>query len=199
MTTSTRWRVEETAFGSRFGQFLLKGYVLGDGASHAAVVAGDPSSQERPLVRLQSSCLTGTALGALLCDCAQQTEESLRRISAAGTGVVLYLDQEGRGYGLAEKVRQLSLITSGQADTSTAAGYGNEPDLRDYRAALEILASLVPTRRVRLLTNNPSKLEAVRAAGWDVEREPLEVAPTPHNRDYLLTKKTRMGHLLTQV
>lgn len=196
---TTPWRVEETCFASAFGHFKLRGYELVDGTAHAAVIAGDPTTAARPLVRLQSSCLTGTALGALLCDCRQQTEESLRRIAAEGSGVVLYLDQEGRGHGLAEKVRQLSLITSGAADTSTAAGVGREPDLREYGSTIEILMTLVPGRRVRLMTNNPLKLAALGAAGWDVEREPLEVQPTPDNIDYLRTKKLRMGHLLSCV
>lgn len=197
--TQVPWRVEETHFASAFGNFRLRGYVLRNGESHAAVIAGDLSKATEPLVRLQSSCLTGTALGALLCDCRQQTEESLRRVAVEGLGVVLYLDQEGRGHGLAEKVRQLSLITTGVADTSTAAGEGSEPDVRHYDTALHILSSLLPTRRIRLLTNNPLKIDAVRSAGWHARRVPLEVPPTRHNVDYLRTKKFKMGHLLDLV
>jgi 3,4-dihydroxy 2-butanone 4-phosphate synthase/GTP cyclohydrolase II len=196
---ASAWRVEETAFSSSFGSFRLQGYDLADGKSHAVVIAGDPTRVRQPLVRLQSSCLTGTALGALLCDCRQQTEESLRRISHEGVGIVLYLDQEGRGHGLAEKVRQLSLITSGVADTSTAAGPDRDVDMRDYTGALAILESLLSKRDIRLLTNNPLKIDAVTRAGWSVSREAIEIAPTPDNVDYLHVKKTRMGHLLDLV
>jgi 3,4-dihydroxy 2-butanone 4-phosphate synthase/GTP cyclohydrolase II len=193
-------RSQETRFRSRFGDFRLRAYEFPDGREHCVIIGGDAPSGEAPLVRVQSSCLTGTAFGALLCDCRPQLEESLRRIAAEGAGYVLYLAQEGRGYGLVDKVAQLDLITQGLATTATAAGEGQRPDLRDYDVAFDILASLVGQgAALRLLTNNPAKIEAFTGAGFVVQRIPLEIEPDDENRDYLLVKKRDMGHLLTLV
>lgn len=201
MSKGSAWlRSQETLFRSSFGEFTFRAYEFPDGREHSLLIAGTPAPDEPVLLRVQSSCLTGTAFGALLCDCRPQLEESLRRVACAGAGYVIYLAQEGRGYGLVDKVAQLSLITSGLATTATAAGEGNRPDLRDYDAAFSILADLVPGRRsVRLLTNNPSKISAFQGAGYEVERIPLEVEPTDGNREYLRVKKRDMGHLLSLV
>jgi GTP cyclohydrolase II len=197
---STWLRSEETLFRSAFGVFQFRAYQFPDGREHCALIAGTPPDTATPLVRIQSSCLTGTAFGALLCDCRPQVEDSLRRIAAERAGYVVYLAQEGRGYGLVDKVVQLSLITQGLATTATAAGEGNRPDLREYGAAFAILTDLVGAgRRVRLLTNNPAKIEAFAAAGFVVDREPLETDPTDENREYLRVKKHDMGHLLSRV
>lgn len=201
MPTWDGWRrFNETLFRSSFGEFTLRAYEFPDGQEHSVLIAGMPTDGRAPLVRVQSSCLTGTAFGALLCDCRQQLEQSLRRISDERAGLVLYLDQEGRGYGLVDKVAQLSLITRGLATTATAAGEGRRPDLRDYGPAFAILSSLMGgPGPIRLLTNNPSKIKAFEEAGFVVERVPIEVDPTDHNREYLLVKKRDMGHLLTVV
>jgi GTP cyclohydrolase II len=198
--TEQPFKQHQTPFGSKFGNFTLTAYEFPTGAEHAALVYGDPSSEAMPLVRVQSSCITGTAFGALLCDCRQQFELSLKMVADAGSGVVLYMDQEGRGYGLVEKVRQLSLISAGLATTATAAPKEDEgADRRNYSHAFTILDSHLSSRSLRLLTNNPKKITAFEQAGYLVERTPIETDPTDNNREYLRVKKEHMGHLLTRV
>lgn len=194
-------RVQETPLRSTYGTFRLRAYEFPDGREHSALIAGDPHTAHTPLVRAQSACLTGTAFGALLCDCRQQLEMSLRQVkSSPHGGVVLYLDQEGRGHGLVEKARQLSLIADGSATTANASGEGLAPDVRDYESAFAILDDILGQRAaIWLLTNNPTKLNAFTGAGYEVLRMPLESVPTDDNRGYLLVKKQEMGHLLTSV
>jgi 3,4-dihydroxy 2-butanone 4-phosphate synthase/GTP cyclohydrolase II len=171
-----------------------------DGLKHAALVHGDPLRGPEPLVRVQSSCVTGSTFLSELCDCRQQLHAAMRRIVAEGAGVVLYLDQEGRSHGLLEKVAQLDLIAHG-ADTVEAARLrGKDTDLRDYRHAVSILVRLIGDRPVRLLTNNPAKLLGLERAGTTIARRlPLETPPTEGNREYLRVKKLRMGHLIENV
>lgn len=150
-------------------------------------------------MRVQSACLTGSVLHSELCDCRQQLHEALRLVGATD-GLVVLLDDEGRGHGLIEKVAQLALIAAGADTVDAAAARGRSPDLRTYEDAAAVIAEVVGPRPVRLLTNNPTKLERIRAAGVRVSvREPLEVEPTPGNREYLRVKKDRMGHLLERV
>jgi GTP cyclohydrolase II len=188
-----------TAFRSSYGSATLHAFEFADGAEHCAVVVGSPEAQPHPIVRLQSACLTGTAFHAVLCDCRQQLEAALTLIHRCGNGIVLYLDQEGRAHGLVEKVRQLSLIATGQANTATAAGDHRQPDVRSYEQAAAVLDMLLPGRSVRLLTNNPLKMQALLRLGYEVEREPIETSPTPDNAAYLRAKRDFMGHLLTAV
>jgi GTP cyclohydrolase II len=171
-----------------------------NGHEHLALVHGDPAAVVAPLVRIQSSCLTGTAFLAELCDCRQQLHLAMERVVKEGAGVVLYLDQEGRSHGLVEKVAQLDLIAGGADTVDAARARGKDVDLRRYDEAAVILRELVGPRPVRLLTNNPEKLTRVVAEGVEIaQRIPLETAPTPGNREYLRVKRTRMGHLLSQV
>ena len=189
----------QARFRSGLGVFTLHAFDIDD-HEHVALVAGTPSADDAPLIRIQSSCITGTAFLAELCDCRQQLHEAMRRIADDGAGVVLYLDQEGRSHGLVEKVAQLDLIAGGADTVDAARARGKDIDLRRYEEAASILQSLVGDRPIRLLTNNPEKLVRVQAAGISVaERLPLETEPTPGNRIYLQTKKKRMGHLLTSV
>jgi GTP cyclohydrolase II len=200
VSNQAEWmKATETPFRSCFGRFVLRAYEFASGREHAAVVVGDPTTTAAPLVRLQSSCLTGTALGAVVCDCRAQLEESLRRVQSVGCGAVLYLDQEGRGYGLVEKVRQLSLVAAGVANTLTAVEPDTEPDLRRYTEAAAILRDVTNARTLRLLTNNPKKITALHELGFAIERVALEATPTPENVEYLRTKKQLMGHLLNSV
>jgi 3,4-dihydroxy 2-butanone 4-phosphate synthase/GTP cyclohydrolase II len=186
-------------FRSAFGPFHLHAYRFAT-AEHAALLRGTPGQDEAPLVRIQSSCLTGTAFHAELCDCRQQLHESMRLVAEAGSGVVLYLDQEGRSHGLVEKVAQLDLIADGYDTVDAAAMRGREGDLRRYHDAAAMLDHLIGDRPIRLLTNNPTKLACVQEAGITVdERLPIEVGPTDGNRAYLKVKKHRMGHLLERV
>ena len=201
MTVDPSWtQMQETAFGSSFGQFRLIAYEFADGSEHVALIFGEPAKEQAPLVRVQSSCLTGTAFAARLCDCKQQLDLALDSIVKEGAGIVLYMDQEGRGYGLVEKVRQLSLISSGLATTATAAPPEDEgADRRGYTHAFAILDSLIDTKSLLLLTNNPKKIDAFTEAGYDIKRVSLETPPTESNREYLRIKKEFMGHLLTTV
>ncbi len=187
-------------FRTGLGQFTLHAYEM-RGREHVALVHGQPAESEAaPLVRIQSSCLTGTAFLAELCDCRQQLHEAMERIVSEGSGVVLYLDQEGRSHGLVEKVAQLDLIAGGSDTVDAARTRGKDVDLRRYDDAAVMLRGLVGERSIRLLTNNPEKLERVVAVGIVVSaRVPLETEPTPGNQEYLRVKKTRMGHQLTRV
>jgi len=186
-------------FRSSLGAFIFHAYEI-DGLEHVALVHGDPTAVEEPLVRIQSSCLTGSTFLSELCDCRQQLHAALGRVVEDGAGVVLYLDQEGRSHGLVEKVAQLDLIAGGADTVEAARARGKDVDLRDYTDAVRILDELLGDRRVRMLTNNPTKLASIERAGIRVaQRLPLEVPPTDGNRDYLRVKKRRMGHLLEHV
>jgi GTP cyclohydrolase II len=162
---------------------------------HVAVVIGRPDRSAPVLVRLHSACLTGDLLGSLRCDCGDQLRGAVDRLAARG-GVLLYLAHEGRGIGLANKLRAYGLQDNNGLDTLDADRHlGFRCDERDFRAAAAILRSL-GVARIRLLTNNPDKIETLREGGIDVvERVPLVVPPNAHNRRYLQTKRERAGHL----
>lgn len=168
-----------------------------DGIEHVALVKGDPS-QDIPLVRLHSECLTGDAFGSLRCDCGAQLHEALRRIGAAESGVLVYLrGHEGRGIGLSNKIRAYALQDQGHDTLDANLALGLPADARDWVAAGAILKALGVTR-LALLTNNPGKTDGLTAAGLHVIREErLEVGANPFNRAYLATKRTRMGHQLS--
>jgi GTP cyclohydrolase II len=166
-----------------------------DGQEHVALVIG-AFGGEPPLVRLHSECLTGDVFGSLKCDCGPQLREALRIIAAAGGGVLLYLRQEGRGIGLANKLRAYSLQDRGLDTVDANRRLGFADDERDYGHAAAMLRDL-GIDRVRLLTNNPSKVAGLEAAGIAVvERAAHRMAVNPHNADYLAVKRDRSGHLL---
>lgn len=179
---------------TRYGNFALHIFRDGQGAEHMAVVAGAP--QEGALVRLHSECATGDILGSLRCDCRDQLESALRAIAAAGGGIVLYLrGHEGRGMGLANKIRAYALQEQGLDTVSANQQLGFAADTRDYAAAAAMLQHFGLTQ-VRLMTNNRQKLAALAAAGITVtERVPFWMAENPHNEVYLATKRTKLGHL----
>jgi 3,4-dihydroxy 2-butanone 4-phosphate synthase/GTP cyclohydrolase II len=186
-------------FTTEFGPFILHAYEFDDGSEHAALATTGEVTMTAPLVRLQSSCLTGTAFHALLCDCRQQLLLALERIGREG-GCVIYLDQEGRGHGLVEKVSQLDEIARGANTYEAALNRRVEPDVRHFAGASYILRQLYGNTAVRMLTNNPDKILRAEASGIVVgEREPCEPDPTPTNRSYLEAKKVFMGHLLAKV
>ncbi len=166
------------------------------GVEHLAIVVGDPTSVEAPLVRLHSECFTGDLLGSLRCDCGLQLRGAIRRMAQEHAGVLLYLAQEGRGIGLVNKLRAYALQDRGldTLDANRALGWG--ADERDFLVAATMLEAL-GLRRVRLLTNNPEKLAALAACGIDVAgRVPHAFAPNGVNDHYLATKAHRFGHLL---
>jgi len=166
------------------------------GPDHFAVVVGDPSRAEPVLVRAHSECFTGDLLGSLKCDCGPQLRTALAQISANGSGVLLYLAQEGRGIGMANKLRAYSLQDEGFDTVDANHRLGFEDDERDFRVAALMLQSL-GFSAVRVMTNNPRKLAAFERHGFEVAgREPIAVGQTVQNAAYLATKARRSGHLL---
>ncbi len=167
------------------------------GIEHLAIVIGQPHRTEAPLVRLHSECFTGDLLGSLRCDCGPQLRAALARIAAEGAGVVLYLAQEGRGIGLASKLRAYELQDTGLDTLDANRALGWQADERNFRVAATMLQALgLP--RIRLLSNNPDKLAALTACGIEiVGRERLVIAPNGVNDGYLATKARRFGHLLS--
>jgi GTP cyclohydrolase II len=180
---------------SRFGRFRIVGFWNNrDGKDHIAIVHGDVVGREDVPTRLHSECLTGDALGSLRCDCRDQLEQALRRIAAEPRGVVLYLRQEGRGIGLLNKVRAYSLQDLGLDTVEANQALGFRDDERDYAIAAHMIRSL-DVRSVRLLTNNPAKIEGLTQYGVVVtDRLPHVMPANPHNRFYLETKANRSGH-----
>ncbi len=168
--------------------------------THVALVLGDPQPDEPVLVRVHSQCLTGDVFGSTRCDCGPQLHEAMERIAKDGKGVILYLRQEGRGIGLANKLRAYEIQDKHQMDTVEAnIELGFEPDHRDYGVGAQILYDL-GIRRLRLMTNNMGKYVALKGYGLElVERVPIELPPGERNRAYLKTKKVKMGHLLKSV
>ena len=168
--------------------------------THVALVMGDPQPGQPVLVRVHSECLTGDVFGSTRCDCGPQLHAAMDLITAEGCGVILYLRQEGRGIGLANKLRAYELQDRELKDTVEAnLSLGFEADHRDYGVGAQILYDL-GIRRLRLMTNNMGKYVALRGYGLEiVERVPLELPPHENNREYLRTKKVKMGHLLKSV
>lgn len=167
---------------------------LADGQEHVVLVVG-AFGGEPPLVRLHSECLTGDVFGSLKCDCGPQLHEALRIIGSAGGGILLYLRQEGRGIGIANKIRAYALQDRGLDTVDANRRLGFADDERGYAEAAAMLREL-GVERVRLLTNNPAKVAGLEAAGIAVtERMPHHMPANPHNADYLATKRSRSGHL----
>jgi 3,4-dihydroxy 2-butanone 4-phosphate synthase/GTP cyclohydrolase II len=168
--------------------------------THVALVMGEPRSDEPVLVRVHSECLTGDVFGSNRCDCGAQLAKAMEMIAAEGKGVLLYLRQEGRGIGLANKLRAYELQDNERKDTVEAnLMLGFQADHRDYGVGAQILYEL-GVRRLRLMTNNPGKFVALKGYGLEiVERVPLELPPNRDNLEYLRTKKFKLGHLLESV
>ena len=167
----------------------------GDSAEPVALLIGEPSGTP-PLVRVHSECLTGDLFGSLKCDCGPQLEAALAAIASSGWGILIYLRQEGRGIGLVNKLRAYALQDQGFDTVDANLRLGFNDDERDFAIAAHILAEL-SQERIRLLTNNPRKREALIAHGIIVEATvPLRIEPSEHNRDYLATKRDRSGHQL---
>ncbi|MCK9404950.1 MAG: bifunctional 3,4-dihydroxy-2-butanone-4-phosphate synthase/GTP cyclohydrolase II [Methanothrix sp.] len=191
-------RISEVNMPTEYGHFTAIGYesVL-DGQCHIALVAGDPTCPDA-LVRVHSECLTGDVFSSKRCDCGEQLRRALQLISKNGNGVLLYMRQEGRGIGLANKLRAYALQDGGSDTVEANHRLGYPADLRDYGIGAQILVDL-GIKQIRLLTNNPRKVIGLEGYGLEIaERVPLEVEPNNVNRRYLETKRDKMHHLLLQ-
>jgi 3,4-dihydroxy 2-butanone 4-phosphate synthase/GTP cyclohydrolase II len=191
-------RVAEARLPTEYGEFRIIGYRNDvDRAEHVALVHGEVDGRPDVLVRMHSKCLTGDVFGSQRCDCGIQLHGAMRKIAEAGSGVIVYLDQEGRGIGLLNKLRAYSLQDTG-ADTVQANQHlGFAPDLRNYGIGAQILRDL-GLSTIRVMTNNPRKLVGIEGYGLEiVERVPLVASPNDENRGYLGAKRDKLGHLLS--
>jgi 3,4-dihydroxy 2-butanone 4-phosphate synthase/GTP cyclohydrolase II len=193
-------KVAETSLPTSFGTFRLFGFESFDRSDSAlALVMGVPADENAALVRIHSQCLTGDVFGSVRCDCGEQLEFALRKISEAGQGVLVYQLQEGRGIGLMNKLLAYELQDSGHDTVEANHHLGFEADHRNYALCAEILTCL-GVKRIRLMSNNPKKFAALKEAGIDVqERIPIEIPPSDSTQNYLRTKKAKLGHLLSRV
>jgi 3,4-dihydroxy 2-butanone 4-phosphate synthase/GTP cyclohydrolase II len=184
-------------FPSQYGKFKIIGFVNNkDSEEHIAITKGEIINKKSVLTRVHSSCLTGDAFGSLRCDCGPQLATALSMIEKKGTGLVVYMQQEGRGIGLINKLRAYALQDNGYDtwDANVALGFG--PDTRDYEVAGEMIRKLGVTD-IRLITNNPEKVEQLNKFVTISERVPLELPLSEFNEKYMETKKERFGHYLS--
>jgi GTP cyclohydrolase II len=189
--------IARAALPTRFGRFTIYGY-KGRGPMDEAIalVRGKLNGKTAPLVRVHSQCLTGDVLASLRCDCRAQLELSLRKIGQAGSGILLYLPQEGRGIGLMNKLRAYQLQDGGMDTVEANETLGFAADARDYDFSAQILKKLGATK-IRLLSNNPEKVRQLEQSGIHVvQRVPCQPRVSKTSRAYLQTKKSKMGHLL---
>ncbi len=186
-----------TKFPTRYGEFILHLYESDiDEHHHLALVKGKIDPGQPILVRVHSECLTGDVFGSMRCDCGEQLHKALEAIEKEGSGIFLYMRQEGRGIGLGNKIRAYELQDRGKDTVEANEALGFPPDLRDYGIGAQILVDL-GARKLRILTNNPKKVVGLKGYGLEiVERISLEVKPNPANARYLETKRDKLGHLI---
>lgn len=190
-------RLEVIQMPTDYGEFQLYLYQSKiDQQHHVALVKGDVAKETNVLVRVHSECLTGDVFGSRRCDCGSQLHQAMQRIDDEGSGVILYMRQEGRGIGLAPKIKAYKLQEDGLDTVEANLKLGFGMDLREYGIGAQILVDL-GLKTIRLLTNNPKKIVGLEGYGLEVvEQLPIAVEPNPHNERYLETKKSKMGHLL---
>ncbi|MGM0369874.1 MAG: bifunctional 3,4-dihydroxy-2-butanone-4-phosphate synthase/GTP cyclohydrolase II [Bacillota bacterium] len=192
-------RVADVELPTKFGDFEGIGFKNKlDGKTHIAVIKGDVENKENVLVRVHSECLTGDALGSLRCDCREQLISALEKIEEEGQGILLYMRQEGRGIGLANKLKAYQLQDEGKDTVEANLELGFAEDMRDYGVGAQILVDL-GLSSIRLMTNNPKKIIGLEGYGLEIkERVPHQMEANEVNKDYLETKKEKMGHLLDE-
>jgi 3,4-dihydroxy 2-butanone 4-phosphate synthase/GTP cyclohydrolase II len=190
-------RVVSVRMPTDYGEFTMVGYSNQvDGKEHVAIVKGEINPEEPVLVRVHSECLTGDVFASQRCDCGPQLHAALSRIEREGTGVLLYMRQEGRGIGLLNKLKAYKLQEEGLDTVEANLKLGFREDLREYGIGAQILRDL-GVRKMRLMTNNPRKITGLKGYGLEVvEVVPIELPPNQNNRKYMETKKNKMGHLL---
>jgi 3,4-dihydroxy 2-butanone 4-phosphate synthase/GTP cyclohydrolase II len=191
-------RIAQARLPTPYGEFRIVAYRNDvDAAEHVALVYGEVANQRDVLVRMHSKCLTGDVFGSARCDCGWQLRSAMRMIAETGRGVVVYLDQEGRGIGLLNKLKAYELQDAGHDTVSANESLGFRADLRNYGIGAQILLDL-GLSAIRVLTNNPMKLVGLEGYGLEiVERVPIVPAPSEENRSYLDVKRDKLGHLLT--
>ena len=187
----------KTVLPTPYGEFKAVAFVNDiDDYEHMALVKGEIDPETETLVRVHSQCLTGDVFGSYRCDCGTQLQKAMERVQAEGLGVILYMQQEGRGIGLANKLKAYALQDQGRDTVEANEELGFKPDLRDYGVGAQILVAL-GVRKMRLMTNNPKKIKGLEGYGLEVVgREPLECEPRPENMKYLLTKCEKLGHMM---
>lgn len=190
-------KIAEADLPSKYGHFRIHAYESKlDGKCHLAIMKGDVRGKKDVLVRVHSECLTGDALGSMRCDCGEQLATALKNIEAEGCGVVLYMRQEGRGIGLANKMRAYELQDQGKDTVEANVLLGFAPDERDYGIGAQILADL-GLSSIRLMTNNPAKRAGLEGYGLSItERVPLVMPVNEYDKNYMKVKSAKMGHIL---
>ncbi|MBW2027663.1 MAG: bifunctional 3,4-dihydroxy-2-butanone-4-phosphate synthase/GTP cyclohydrolase II [Deltaproteobacteria bacterium] len=190
-------RAAETILPTPYGEFRAVAFVNDiDDYEHLALVKGEIEPEEEILVRVHSQCLTGDVFGSYRCDCGSQLERAMEMVQAEGLGVILYMQQEGRGIGLANKLKAYALQDQGRDTVEANEELGFKADLRDYGVGAQILYAL-GVRKMKLMTNNPKKIIGLEGYGLEVTgRVPIETKPRPENMKYLITKCQKLGHIL---
>jgi 3,4-dihydroxy 2-butanone 4-phosphate synthase/GTP cyclohydrolase II len=190
----------ETKLPTPYGEFRLKAFESEiDDLTHLALIMGEPEGKDDVLVRVHSACLTGDALNSLRCDCGEQLEAAMELLAREGEGVIVYMQQEGRGIGLLNKMKAYHLQDEGMDTVEANQKLGLAPDLRDYGVGAQILKDLDLTR-IRLLTNNLTKVVGLRGFGLEITgRVPLEMEPNGHNDRYLKTKREKLNHVFDKI
>lgn len=180
---------------TKWGHFKIWAFTHG-GKEHVAIVSGDPTGREDVLTRVHSECMTGDVFGSLKCDCGEQLHHAMEEIATAKNGIILYMRQEGRGIGLANKIRAYSLQDQGMDTVEANLHLGFDDDLRDYSVAAKMLEQL-KVISIQLMTNNPKKVRGLKNAGVNVsDRLPIKILPNEFNAHYLETKRDKSGHIL---